>query len=122
MLKFPFDITDVPDEINQTLLKYFKGSLNMIKSSYKIEILSPIPGERDGFVQVGPSKYFFPKQFREKAGSYYNFQARSSDVWVSTFPRSGTTWTQELVWLIGNNLDFGRANTDYLTSRFPFFE
>lgn len=79
-------------------------------------------GERDGFVQVGPSKYFFPQQFRENADNYYNFKGRSSDIWVSTFPRSGTTWTQEMVWLIGNNLDFYKAKNDYLTNRFPFFE
>ncbi|KAL5275453.1 hypothetical protein ACFFRR_001369 [Megaselia abdita] len=103
MLKFPFEINDISDALNRTLLDYFKG-------------------ERDGFVQVGPSKYFFPKQFKKNAESYYNFQARPSDIWVSTFPRSGTTWTQELVWLIGNNLDFERAKNELLTSRFPFFE
>lgn len=35
---------------------------------------------------------------------------------------SGTTWTQELVWLVANNLDFENAKSIPLTDRFPFFE
>lgn len=79
-------------------------------------------GERTGFVQVGPEKYFFPYKYQSEAQNYYNFQARPSDVWVITFPRSGTTWTQELVWLVANGLDFATAKKVPLTTRFPFFE
>lgn len=119
MLEFPFEINDVPSQINLNLLDHFKGKLEI---GSVVEKNISISGEKDGFVQVGPSKYFFPKQFKENASMYYNFEARSSDIWVSSFPRSGTTWTQEMVWLIGNNLDFERARNDYLTNRFPFFE
>lgn len=41
---------------------------------------------------------------------------------IATYPRSGTTWTQEMVWLICNNLDFDAARSEPLTKRFPFFE
>ena len=34
----------------------------------------------------------------------------------------GTTWTQELVWLIANDLDFNTAKTRLLAERFPFLE
>lgn len=57
-----------------------------------------------------------------EAENYYNFQARPDDVWVVTFPRSGTTWTQEMVWLLANKLDFEKAKQVPLTQRFPFFE
>ncbi|KAG8335827.1 hypothetical protein J6590_059362 [Homalodisca vitripennis] len=36
--------------------------------------------------------------------------------------QAGTTWTQELVWLIANNLDFETAGKVPQTERFPFFE
>jgi len=35
---------------------------------------------------------------------------------------TGTTWTQELVWLIANNLDYEKARRIPQTDRFPFFE
>jgi len=35
---------------------------------------------------------------------------------------TGTTWTQELVWLIANNLDYEKARRIPQMHRFPFFE
>nr|QNH68005.1 sulfotransferase-like protein 2 [Brachionus rotundiformis] len=34
------------------------------------------------------------------------FKLRDDDIFVSSFPKSGTTWTNELVWLITHNLDY----------------
>ena len=34
----------------------------------------------------------------------------------------GTTWTQEMVWCIMNNLDFKAASETNLEMRVPFFE
>jgi sulfotransferase len=44
------------------------------------------------------------------------------DVWVVTFPKCGTTWTQELVWLINSDLDYDQARQIDLNDRFPFLE
>lgn len=79
-------------------------------------------GEKDGFVQVGPRKYLFPNVFHKHAEQLYNFQARPDDVWISTHPRSGTTLTQEMVWLISNNFDYDRVHRERLEKRSPFFE
>ncbi|XP_036344804.1 luciferin sulfotransferase-like [Rhagoletis pomonella] len=103
MYNFPFEIKEVEPQLNAELLRYFKG-------------------ERTGFVQVGPEKYFFPHKYKVEAENFYNFQARPSDIWVASFPRSGTTLTQELVWLLENNFDFKTANRLSLRDRFPFFE
>jgi hypothetical protein len=35
---------------------------------------------------------------------------------------TGTTWTQEMVWLIANDLDFEKAREVPLNDRVPFFE
>ncbi|XP_014681222.1 PREDICTED: amine sulfotransferase-like [Priapulus caudatus] len=51
-----------------------------------------------------------------------NFEIRSDDIWVITYPKCGTTWTQEIVWLVCNNADRETANTVELDTRFPFFE
>ena len=41
---------------------------------------------------------------------------------MATYPRSGTTWTQELVWLIDNDLDYAKASKVQLNERFPFYD
>lgn len=51
-----------------------------------------------------------------------NLEVFEDDIWVVTFPKCGTTWTQEMVWLINNNLDFERAKTVNINERFPFME
>ena len=33
------------------------------------------------------------------------------DVWLVTPPKCGTTWTQEMVWLLANDLDYEAAKT-----------
>ncbi|XP_060567349.1 sulfotransferase 1 family member D1-like [Ruditapes philippinarum] len=44
------------------------------------------------------------------------------DVWVLTFPRSGTTVVQEIVYLLMTKLDFKTANSSPLDKRFPFLD
>ncbi|KAI4457264.1 sulfotransferase sult [Holotrichia oblita] len=100
---FPYEITRVDPEINAELLKDFTG-------------------ERSYFVQVGPKNYFFPSNYEREADKFYNFEVRSDDIWIVTFPRSGTTWTQEMVWLIANDLDFETAKAINLNERCPFLE
>ncbi|KAL9974595.1 hypothetical protein ACROYT_G011648 [Oculina patagonica] len=48
-----------------------------------------------------------------------NFQTRPDDVFVVTFPKSGTTWVQEIVWQIFND---GQVNSTYHRERVPFLE
>ncbi|XP_060521816.1 sulfotransferase 1B1-like isoform X2 [Cylas formicarius] len=100
---FPYEIKCVDPEINSELLTCFTG-------------------EKTGFVQVGPKKWFFPSGYAKEAENFYNFELRPDDVFIITFPRSGTTWTQEMVWLLCNNLDFAHASQLPLTERVPFLE
>ncbi|CAG9800620.1 unnamed protein product [Chironomus riparius] len=51
-----------------------------------------------------------------------NFEVFEDDIWVITFPKCGTTWTQEIVWLLNNNLDYEGAMNTYIDMRFPFIE
>lgn len=50
------------------------------------------------------------------------FEVRPNDVWVVSFPRSGTTWLQEIVYLIHSDLDISDAQKRVIDDRFPYFE
>ncbi|XP_067048563.1 amine sulfotransferase-like [Acropora muricata] len=48
-----------------------------------------------------------------------NFQTKSDDVFVVSYPKSGTTWTQEIVWQIHNE---GKVSRENIGRRVPFLE
>ncbi|XP_069365781.1 sulfotransferase 1 family member D1-like isoform X1 [Maniola hyperantus] len=101
--EFPYEIQDVEPDL-------------------AAELMVPYTGELTGFVRVGPKGYFFPHKYKECAASFYNLPIRPGDVFVNTFPRSGTTWAQELIWLLKNNCDFEKASEIPLNIRFPFLD
>ncbi|XP_053378997.1 sulfotransferase 4A1-like [Mercenaria mercenaria] len=57
----------------------------------------------------------------DEIGEIEQMDTREDDIWVCTFPRSGTTLTQEMVYLI-QTLDFETANKVHLDVRFPQVE
>ena len=52
------------------------------------------------------------------------FQGRPSDVIVASFPKSGTTWLQEIVWQVTHHktMTGGKRQGTSLESRFPLLE
>lgn len=100
---FPYTISPLDASINRELLEYFKG-------------------RKTGFVQTGPKKYLLPQKYYQHANKFYNFELRKDDLWIVTYPRSGTSLTQEILWLINNNLDYDTSAKIPLNERFPFFE
>ncbi|XP_072159060.1 sulfotransferase 4A1 isoform X1 [Bemisia tabaci] len=99
----PAEIREVDRTLHEKMSRFFRG-------------------ERSGFVEVGPDKYFLPKKYEEDAMKLHSFRPRPDDTWIVTFPRSGTTLTQELIWLISTGLDFEGARATPLYERFPFIE
>ncbi|XP_045785349.1 luciferin sulfotransferase-like isoform X2 [Maniola jurtina] len=99
---FPYEIETVNPQENQELMEYLKGTSD--------------------YIRIGPKKYFLPRRYLAKAANIYNFPLSSRDTLVVTFPKSGTTLTQELVWLLGNNLDYEKAQSTNINERFPFLE
>ncbi|XP_075159664.1 sulfotransferase 1 family member D1-like isoform X2 [Haematobia irritans] len=52
----------------------------------------------------------------------YEFEVKSNDVFLVTYPKCGTTWIQEASWLLMNNLDFETAQNIDLPYRSVFME
>jgi len=73
-------------------------------------------------VKTSPHGYVTSPEFAKQAEEIYNFEPRTDDVFVLTFPKCGTTWMQELVWMVVNNCDFEKAKSAQLSLRSPFLE
>ncbi|KAF2368086.1 Sulfotransferase domain [Trinorchestia longiramus] len=97
--------------------------------------ITPISGEEakdlqenflayyDGLVRAGPSKCVLPQAYTRYAERYLNFQFRSSDVLVSTYPKCGTTWVQEIIWTMLHNPDLDNPDASINENiRIPFIE
>lgn len=80
-------------------------------------------GESTGRLKIGPFDFVMPESFvQHDLDELYSFEARLDDVYISTYPRSGTTWTQEMIWLICNDLNYEAAKAKDIRERFPYFE
>lgn len=51
-----------------------------------------------------------------------NLKVYSDDIWMLCYPKTGSTWAEEMIWLLNNNLDFQTARNVLQTERFPYFE
>lgn len=69
-----------------------------------------------------PLPYCTTTLFRRYEQDLLDFEVKPDDIWIASYPKSGTTWTQEMVWLICNDLDFEKARSTVLRDRSPFLE
>ncbi|XP_049956268.1 luciferin sulfotransferase-like isoform X1 [Schistocerca serialis cubense] len=76
---------------------------------------------RGGYVRAEPCGAVLPKYYTEFGDRILDMTVHTDDHWIVSFPKSGTTWTQEMVWCIQNDLDFEKAKIP-LPERFPFLE
>ncbi|KAF2893957.1 hypothetical protein ILUMI_12215 [Ignelater luminosus] len=73
------------------------------------------------YVLIGEDRTSLPVQYLRYAKQIKNFEVLNDDIWITSFPKTGTTWAQEMIWMIINNLDFD-GGKESLTKRFPFLE
>ncbi|GFU26033.1 sulfotransferase 1C4 [Nephila pilipes] len=53
---------------------------------------------------------------------YDTYEARDDDIYVVSYPKTGTTWLQEIIYLIQSNVDLDSARKLNLDERFPYIE
>lgn len=73
--------------------------------------------EIDELFKKHPQLLFNP----DRCEKIKNFQIRDSDIFVIGNAKSGTTWIQEMVWLIAKNFDYEGAKV-FIDERFPVLE
>nr|XP_037272442.1 sulfotransferase 1A2-like isoform X1 [Rhipicephalus microplus] len=66
--------------------------------------------------------YVFPGMVISSLPRVQALRARPDDIYVVSFPKTGTTWVQEIVYLIVTGLDFRSAAARNMEQRFPFLE
>lgn len=68
------------------------------------------------------SKIVLIEKYKSIAKKIKEMDVYDDDIWVVSFPKSGTTWTMEMTWLLNNNLDYKMAKEVELSRRFPMLE
>ncbi|KAG5866098.1 hypothetical protein JTB14_015931 [Gonioctena quinquepunctata] len=79
-------------------------------------------GAENALVEFNPGRCILPPFFENYASQILDAPVREDDVWLVSYPRTGSTWCQEMVWLIGNNLDFEKAQSTLQQLRSPLIE
>merc|ERR1712215_4162 len=72
-------------------------------------------------VRTQPEMVTLGRSFNINMERVLDIQVRPSDVWVVTPPKCGTTWLQEMSWLIMNNADLDKIS-EPLFERTPFID
>ncbi|KAF5285099.1 hypothetical protein FQA39_LY16788 [Lamprigera yunnana] len=65
-------------------------------------------------VEFGEDKIILPIKYKEYHERINKFEVRDSDIYLAGYPKSGTTWAQEMIWLIVNGLNYKGAEEDLL--------
>uniref|UniRef100_A0A646QEP3 Sulfotransferase 4A1 n=1 Tax=Hemiscolopendra marginata TaxID=943146 RepID=A0A646QEP3_9MYRI len=77
--------------------------------------------DEPGMHIYGPEGVVLNKGAADQLNAISDFQVRDDDIWVVTFPKSGTTWIQEIVYLIATGCDQKKSQI-LMDERFPFIE
>ncbi|XP_068241366.1 luciferin sulfotransferase-like [Palaemon carinicauda] len=80
-----------------------------------------LPGEFPRYgklVRVVPGGTVLPHTYKKVANAIYNFEYRKDDICLFTLPKSGTTWTAEILWAMTHIDEMDRALTEKLNQRY----
>ncbi|KAF5284308.1 hypothetical protein FQA39_LY04601 [Lamprigera yunnana] len=71
--------------------------------------------------EIGKDNFCFLGYYKNYKEKINKFEVRDSDVYLVAHPKTGTTWAQEMIWLIVNDLNYETAQENIL-KRFPSIE
>ena len=70
-----------------------------------------------------PMQVYMPAKFQEMGPKIWNFVPRPDDIWIITYPKAGTTLTQELMWQIAHGVNIeSEESQKNIFLRVPFIE
>jgi len=68
------------------------------------------------------NKFVLPEPVMKNIDKISAFEFRENDVVLVSYPKTGTTWIQETLWLIEKEYDFEGSKEKSITERFPYLE
>lgn len=108
-----YDVRTLPDYVQSRVRTPMTGDLVDVR--YTGPMPSGLPNDTAKYTAHTSEFVKYADQIRE-------FQVRPDDVWIITYPKCGTTWTQEMTWLLVNDLDYNGAARERLGLRSRFLE
>lgn len=85
-------------------------------------VLPRDPNYQQKILYYSYKNYILPEFVIKNMKNIQNFEVRDDDIFVIAFPKTGTTWLQEIVYIISNDLNFEKAASSSLENRFPYLE
>ena len=74
------------------------------------------------FIRTEPGNWVLPASYEKFMNRFAKWNLRQDDIYILSFPKNGTTWTQELVWCVNSNADMQTAKAVTMSERVPFLE
>lgn len=119
--KTMFVYSEVPSQLQTEL--YTVGCRDYIRVLQKYEdeegkdvTVAPLPNP------WSPQPCLLVRKYQQFAERIRDFVVLPDDIWIVTYPKGGTTWAQEMIWLLANNLDFATAKSVDINRRSPYLE
>lgn len=116
-----FVYSEVPSQLQTEL--YTVGCRDYIRVLQKYEdeegkdvTVAPLPNP------WSPQPCLLVRKYQQFAERIRDFVVLPDDIWIVTYPKGGTTWAQEMIWLLANNLDFATAKSVDINRRSPYLE
>lgn len=101
--------------------KRYKASKDE-QNGLKIENLVDPKFKNGKLIKTNVGDYVLPEYLKKNLPKFKLVDVRNDDVWIVSFPKSGTTWIQEIVYLIVNDCNFEKAKSKSIEVRMPFID
>lgn len=69
-----------------------------------------------------PEPCFLTERFKKFDQEIKSFSVRNDDIWIISFPKTGTTFMSELITVLMSGLDFEKLEETPLMRRSPYLE